>query len=42
MAKNNIQKTTNEFLKFSDTEIKIVDFHKSSKNKGIIHVEIGK
>ena len=37
-----MQKMTNEFFKFSDTEIKIVDFHKSSENEGIFLVEIKK
>ena len=43
MAKHNMQKTTNNILKFSDIKIKRVNFHKSSgknvdnnKNNGIL------
>ena len=40
MAKDNMQERTNDYLKLSDTEIKRVDFRKSSKNICVFDADI--
>ena len=42
MAKNNMQQTTNNFLKFSDTEVKRVEIHKSKGNIASFNNDIKK
>ena len=42
MAGNNMQQTTNNFLKFSDTENKKADFYKSKGNIGSFDTDIKK